>query len=88
MDQTAADAYGFQSYSPAYPGGLVVAPQTTVGESGANDPVPSISLPRLPFGHQNPMFWLLIILLIVSGYVAGGFDVAIKKIGKAGVKIG
>lgn len=87
MDQTAADAYGFQSYSPAYPGGLVVAPQTTTGDTGG-DPVPSISLPRLPLGHQNPLFWVLLILLIITGYVAGGFDVAIKKIGKVGVHVG
>lgn len=87
MDQTAQEAYGFHSYSPAYPGGMVTAPQTTTGEDGV-DPVPSVALPQLPFGHQNPMFWLLVILLIITGYISGGFDVGIKKLGKIGARVG
>lgn len=83
MDQTAENAYGFQSYSPAYPGGLVVAPQTD-----QSDGQPSIALPKLSFGHTNPLFWLLIVLLIVIGYISGGFNVGVKKIGRLGIKVG
>lgn len=85
MDQTATDAYGFKSYSPAYPGGLVVAPQT---DQGGGDGIPSVALPSLPFGWQNPMFWLLALLLVITGYVSGGFDIGVKKLGKIGLKVG
>ena len=85
MDQTAQDAYGFNSYSPAYPGGLVVAPQT---DQGGGDGIPAISLPKLPFGWENPMFWLLVLLLVITGYVSGGFDIGVKKLGKIGARVG
>ncbi len=85
MDQTAADAYGFQSYSPAFPGGLVVAPQT---DQGGGEGIPAIALPKLPFGNQNPMFWLLVLLLVITGYVSGGFNVGVKKLGKIGARVG
>lgn len=84
MDQTAADAYGFISYTPAYPGGLAVASATDVGLNGA----PHEVLPKMGWGHSNPLFWVLVLVLVVTGYLTVGFDFGLKKIVKAGAKIG
>lgn len=77
MEQTAVGAYGFQAYSQAYPGGAAVMPSTDVGTGN----VPSGVLPKFGFGHQNPLFWLLILFLVITGYLTFGFDIGIKKIG-------
>ena len=84
MDQTAADAYGFISYTPAFPGGLAVASATDVGTHGA----PHEVLPKMGFGHSNPLFWVLILVLVITGYLTLGFNVGIKRVLKAGAKIG
>lgn len=81
---TASEAYGFISYTPAYPGGLAVANATDLGPGG----MPSeISLP-LGFGPNNPLFWILILFLIFTGYITAGFDVGFKKLFKVGGKVG
>lgn len=74
---TAVSAYGFQAYTPAYPGGASVLPSTESGDGN----IPSGVLPRMSFGHQNPLFWVLIILLVVTGYLTFGFDIGLKKVG-------
>jgi hypothetical protein len=84
MDDTASSVYGFQSYSPAYPGGLAVAQATDVMQQG----LPSEVLPSFGLGHRNPLFWILILALIVTGYLTLGFNVGLKKIFKAGAKVG
>ena len=84
MDQTAADAYGFISYTPAFPGGLAVANATNIGSSG----VPHEVLPKMGFGHSNPMFWVLILVLVITGYLTLGFNVGIKRVLKGGLKVG
>lgn len=83
MEQTAAETYGFISYTPAYPGGLAVQNST-----GVQDQFPSEIAPKLGFGHQNPLFWVLVLVLILTGYVSAGFNVGFKKIGSFGAKIG
>lgn len=84
MEQTAADAYGFQSYTPAYPGGLAVAAATDIQMQG----IPHEVQNKLGFGHSNPLFWVLILVLIITGYATLGFNVGIKKIFKGGLKVG
>lgn len=84
-EQTAAQSYGFISYSPAYPGGLAVANATDIG--GSKGIPHEISMP-LGFGPQNPLFWILILFLIISGYATAGFNVGLKKIFKLGGKVG
>lgn len=84
MDQTATDAYGFISYTPAYPGGLAVASATDLQMQG----IPHEIQQKLGFGHSNPLFWVLILILIITGYATLGFNVGIKKIFKAGAKVG
>jgi hypothetical protein len=82
---TAGGAYGFNSFSPAVPGGAAIMPETSVGVSGA---VPGSVLPKLPLGHTNPLFWLLILALVWSGYIYGAFDIGFKKIGSSSFKVG
>lgn len=84
MDQTATDAYGFISYTPAYPGGLAVAAATDLQQQG----IPHEIQQKLGFGHSNPLFWVLILVLIITGYASLGFNVGIKKLFKGGVKVG
>jgi hypothetical protein len=81
---TATDAYGFTSYTPAYPGGLAVASATDIGMQG----VPGEVLAPLGLGHKNPLFWILVLALIVTGYLTLGFDVGLKKVIKGGFKVG
>lgn len=84
MEQTAADAYGFMSYTPAYPGGLAVASATDIQMQG----IPHEIEKKLGFGTQNPLFWVLVLILIITGYLSVGFNVGVKKILKAGAKVG
>jgi hypothetical protein len=77
MDEhLASTAYGFSAWTPAYPGGAAVLPATDIGEH-----IPSGVLPKMGFGFQNPLFWVLILFLIITGYLTIGFDVGLKKIG-------
>lgn len=85
MDSTASDAYGFISYTPAYPGGLAVANATDVG-NGAG--VPHEVTKSLGLGTSNPLFWVLILVLVITGYLTVGFDFGLKKVFKGGLKIG
>jgi hypothetical protein len=77
-DMTASGAYGFQSFSHAFPGGMATQPMTDVGAGNIPDGV----MPKLGFGHQNPLFWVLVIFLIITGYLTFGFDIGIKKLGQ------
>lgn len=84
-DQTAAVSYGFTSYTPAYPGGLAVANATDVGNMKS---LPhEISMP-MGFGPSNPLFWILILFLIITGYATAGFNVGLKRVFKASGKVG
>lgn len=84
MEQTATDAYGFISYTPAFPGGLAVANATDVQSAG----IPHEVLNGMGFGPSNPLFWVLILVLIITGYATVGFDFGLKKVVKGGLKIG
>jgi hypothetical protein len=81
-DQTAFGAYGFNSHTSAYPGGGATLPMTDVGAGN----IPSGVLPKLGFGPSNPLFWVLILFLIITGYLTFGFDLGFKKIGS--LKVG
>lgn len=83
MEQTASEAYGFISYTPAYPGGLAVSNAT-----GIMNEFPAEVAPKMGFGHTNPLFWLLIIVLILTGYISAGFSVGFKKLGSFSAKVG
>lgn len=86
MDQmTASGAYGFASYAPeSQPTSFA---QTTSG--AAQEGVTQISSTLGQLGHtSNPLFWLLLLALIWTGYVFGEFEVGMKRIGKAGVHVG
>ena len=79
---TAASAYGFASGPPT---DTSVKPETSVGtglDSAAG------ALPPLPLHWGNPLFWLLILVLVFSGWLFGAFNIGgsagIKKIGRAG----
>ena len=84
MDLTAAESYGFQSYTPAFPGGLAVASATDIGQQG----IPHEIETKLGFGTSNPLFWVLLLVLIITGYLTLGFNVGIKRVLKGGIKLG
>ena len=37
---------------------------------------------------SNPMFWVLIVVLVVSGFAYGGFSVGAKRVGKTSGRVG
>lgn len=80
-EHTAVGAYGFQAYSPSAPGGIAVAGVTSIAED-----IPSGVLPKLSYGPSNPLFWVLLIILIITGYLTFGFDIGLKKLGS--LKVG
>jgi hypothetical protein len=84
MEQTATDAYGFISYTPAYPGGLAVASATDIQQQG----IPHEIEQKLGFGTSNPLFWVLVLVLIITGYATVGFNVGLKRVFKGGLKVG
>ena len=83
--QTAAGAYGFNAWTPAMPGGIAIMPETAVGVSGD---IPGPALPKLPLSYHNPLFWVLVLALILTGYLYGGFDIGLKKVGNISLKGG
>ncbi len=82
IDWTAASVYGFQGGPPA---GDAVHAETSVG-TGLDSTAGA--LPALPLHWGNPLFWLLIGILLFTGWLFGGFNVGgsagIKKLGRAG----
>lgn len=84
MDETAAGAYGFISYTPAFPGGLAVANATDIGQQG----IPHEIEQKLGYGTSNPLFWVLVLVLLITGYATVGFNVGLKRVFKGGVKLG
>lgn len=77
--------YGFGSYTPATAGGVAIMPETQIGSTGS---VPSNVLGTLPLHHANPLFWLLILVLVLTGYVYGAFDVGVKHLIEGKIKVG
>lgn len=84
LDQTAQGAYGFSSWTPATPGGVAIIPETQVGNDGA----PGQVLPNLPLHWENPLFWLLLIFLIFTGWLYASGSFGIKKIASISGKVG
>lgn len=82
---TASGAYGFSTWTAAPAGGMAIMPETNVGVSGN---VPGPALPSLPINWHNPLFWLLMLALVWSGYVYGAFDIGFKKLGSGRLKLG
>lgn len=81
MESTAQGIYGF--VHGLIPVGSVQA-ETQVGADG----VDLAGSSSLSLGTQNPLFWLLILFLIFTGWIFGGFDFGVKRIGNVKVKAG
>jgi hypothetical protein len=60
-------------------------PETQTGTMP--DSIPGGVLPQLSLGHHNPLFWLLLLFLIWTGYVYGEFGIGIKQIGRTRVEV-
>lgn len=81
----AMNAYTAYGYSGLMPSRADVAPET---QTGTGIGIPAGAIPKLPLGWNNPLFWLLVLFLIFSGYLYGGFSIGLKRIGSNTVKIG
>lgn len=78
---TAGGAYGF--VHGGTPVGSVMA-ETSVG---ADFDMP-FDTEKLGLGLNNPLFWLLILILLFTGWIFGAFDFGIKSVGNVSVKAG
>lgn len=78
---TAGGAYGFVHGGPQV--GSIMA-ETSVG---ADIDVPFNS-EKLGLGTSNPLFWLLILFLVFTGWIFGAFDFGVKRIGSVNVTAG
>ena len=78
---SAANAYGF-----SHAGNPVadIMAETTVG-AGTDGGFAGGSL---GIGTSNPLFWLLILALVFTGWIFGAFDFGVKRIGSVSVKAG
>lgn len=81
LDSTANSVYGFVH-------GLIPVGEVQSETQSGNDGNFALLGPNLSFGPQNPLFWVLILALIFTGWVFGGFDFGVKKIGGVNVKVG
>lgn len=84
-DFTAADAYGYNSWRPQVPGGMSIAAETQIGQGNE---LSGAVMGKLPLGLNNPLFWLLVLFLVFTGWIYFGGSLGIKKIGSASVKVG
>jgi hypothetical protein len=88
----ARQLYGYAAHQGGYlPEGPVMtdisgAREINVASGGKT--VGGFNLMHNALGVSNPMFWLLILGLILVGYLGFLFDVDIKKVGEARLKGG
>ena len=78
---TAAGAYGY--VHGGMPVGEIMA-ETNVGGDA------TLGFDNLPLGlgTNNPLFWLLILFLVFTGWIFGAFDFGAKNVGSVAVKVG
>lgn len=70
----ASDLYGFGGYNPGESSAL--GGRTTSGGPGEYDPIQG---PAAKYGHNNPLFFFLVLALLLVGYLHFGFDVKVGK---------
>jgi hypothetical protein len=70
----ASDLYGFGGNTNADP--VAIGGKTTQGGIGSYDPIQG---PAAKYGHNNPLFFFLVLALLLVGYLHFGFDVRVGK---------
>jgi len=81
---TAQGAYGYSGSGLNANGGTaMVQEQPGVANATAGSLMPDLSI-----GWNNPLFWLLALFLVWSGYVFFGFNFGVKKVFNESLKIG
>jgi hypothetical protein len=79
---SAQGAYGYSGNSLLSPGGTAMTPEQP-GVANQTSP-----FGKLPITWNNPLFWLLLLFLVWSGYIFFGFNFGIKKVFKESLKVG
>lgn len=85
---TAQLAYGYQANIPGPPQVLPNANGVAPSWNDQQAVLGSANARGLSVHFGNPFFWALIIALIFVGYLAFGFDVKLRRIGKVDVQAG
>lgn len=95
MDSTASGVYGYGNILPTGYDGPV---SENMGNSNptyqVTDSAPSgataggVSYGHHSIGHTNPVFWVLVLALVVTGYIGLGFDFNIKNLFSTRTRVG
>lgn len=94
-NMTASEVYGYGAVQPTGWDGPVTEnvgnhnPTYQVSDNSPNGmAVAGIGVGHSAYGHRNPLFWLLILALVVTGYVGLGFDFSIRNVGSEKLRVG
>ncbi len=83
MDTSATSAYGWKGWGK--PDGTTISAETQIG---MGQDLSAAVMAKLPFGHNNPLFWLLILFLVFTGWMYFGGSFGIKRLGSVSAKVG
>lgn len=85
MSMGALDAYGYRAGPPSTPGGAAIVAETQIGQGHE---LSAAVMGKMPFGVDNPLFWLLVLFLVFTGWIYLGGSFGIKRIGSISAKVG
>lgn len=95
MPMTAQEIYGFGVVQPTgYDGPVTenMGNHNPTYQVTDNQPtgmaIAGVASGHHALGHHNPLFWVLILALVVTGYIGLGFDFSVKRVGKLATKVG
>jgi hypothetical protein len=92
IPNTAQSLYGYAvrkgGYLPEGPVLTDVASTREINTSATGKTVGGMNLVHHALGWQNPLFWVLILALVIVGYLTFLFDIGVKNVGKEKLELG
>jgi hypothetical protein len=92
IPDTARSLYGYSirggGYLPEGPVLTDVAATREVNTTATGRTVGGMNLVHHALGVENPLFWVLILALLIVGYLTFLFDIGVKNVGQERLKLG